>query len=493
MIKPAGVALIILLFFAFNIFFIIKFHRKQDSFEEYSVGNRSFGWLLYSFSFLGYWYAGALYISGFSLSANKGILSQYLTVYAVASLVILYFMAKPVWVWGKNYNLVTQADFIGLRYGNKLFKTIFSFLTLIFWFPWIIIEMKTIGYIVALTTYSYINSNAGMIIVCLFVIVYTFYGGVRASAIGSMIQSFAFIGLGSLVTGYLIWKIFGGLYTIFPMVESAKPYLLTLDWRDNGHHWASIIITGTLGGFAFPDMFKQLYTADSPRTIKKIVFIAPVVAIMIRFSLFTLGLGCFLISGFPLKSNFSLFWLADSFGGPILLGLFAVISLSASMSTFSAIISTSAIMVCKDWLGAAFRGLSPQSMLKLAKGLTIVIGIISLYIATIQIDNLLNIAVIMFDLIVQAIIPLFIGQYWRKSNLYGAFGGMTVGIVITLMGNFYPQAFQWTGGWSPGIIGLVVNLFIHIACGFVFGKQKHVDEMFDTVKFYKDPHLRKAI
>ena len=77
--------------------------------------------------------------------------------------------------------------------------------------------------------------------------------------------------------------------------------------------------------------------------------------------------------------------------------------------------------------------------------------------------------------------------------MYGAFGGMTVGIVITLTGNFYPQAFQWTGGWSPGIIGLIVNLLIHIACGFIFGKQKHVDEMFDLVKRYKDPHLRKPI
>jgi SSS family solute:Na+ symporter len=489
MIKLVDVAFVILVFFILNILVIVKFQKRQDSFEEYSVGSRSFGWLLYSFSFLGYWYTGTLYLSGFSLSASRGVFAQYLTVYSVASLAVLYFMAKPVWVWGKKYNLVTQADFIGLRYGSKLFKTIFSVITFSFWFPWIIIEIKTVGHIASLATYSRLDANAGMIIVCLFVIVYTFYGGVRASANASIIQATAFIGLDVILSGALIWKLFGGAAEIFPLVEAAKPSLLVLDAGEGGGYWASILLTGTLGAFAYPDMFKQLYTADSPRTIRKIVFLVPVVSLLGTLSLL-LGLGGSLMPGFPVQDEYSLFWFADIYGGPILLSLYAIIPLSASMSTFSAVINTSAVMVCKDFIGTVKKGLSSRDMLRYAKGLTIIIGILSLYIATIRVDNLMNIALIMFDLIVQAIIPLFVGLYWKKSNLPGAFGGMAAGIAIALIGNFYPQTFLWAEGWSPGMVGLAVNLAIHVICGLAFGRQSHVDELFDAVNEYGDPRFR---
>jgi hypothetical protein len=32
------------------------------------------------------------------------------------------------------------------------------------------------------------------------------------------------------------------------------------------------------------------------------------------------------------------------------------------------------------------------------------------------------------------------------------------------------------------MVGLMVNLAIHIACGIVWGKQRHVDELFDLLE-----------
>lgn len=472
----------ILIYLALNIFFLKKYHINQRTFESFSVGNRGFGWILFSFAYVGYWYVGSIYISWFNTAAQVGIFSQYLLIYSMASPIILYFMAKPVWIWGKIYHLETQADIIGLRYGNAKFKALFSILTFLFWFPWLILEMRTIGYTISIATNSFIDFNLGMIIICLFVIIYTFYGGVRASAIGSVIQVSIFAGLGLICFSFLIWKTYGNVHSLFSMLEKSYPALLTLRPEYGGFYWASVIITSTLGAFSLPGMFKLMYTADSPRTIKKTACIAPLVVIPTVFVVLLLGMGGQTLSEFPIGSESSLFWIAKTYGGNFILGLVAVFALSASMSTISGVINTAAVMISKDWINGLFLSISREQLLRNAKGATIAVGIFSLYIASIEIPNLLIITLLMYDCVVQAFIPLFIGQYWKRSNLIGASLGMIIGILIAIYGNIVPESIIWAKGWSAGMIGLMANLVIHFVCGVLIGKQDHVDKLFDDLE-----------
>ena len=480
-----GVTLIItciLVFLVINMAVIVRFHKHPDSFEAYSVGNRSFGFGLYSLTYVGYWYVGTGYIGWFSTSAQIGVFAQYLLIYSVASLVIFYFMAKPVWLWGKIFQLETQADIIELRYKNILFKRFFSILTFFFWFPWIILEMKTVGYTISVATGDAIDFNLGMVIVCLYVIIYTFYGGARGSAIGSTVQVICFAGLGAVIIGFLIWKAYGGIADLFETVNEQKPELLVLQKGYDGLYWASVVITSTLGAFCLPGVFRLFYLAESYRTIRKTACLVPFIVVPNFLLLLLLALGGKTLPGFPDIPEQSFFWIAKTFGGNLVLGLAAVVALAASMSTVSAVINSSAVIISKDWIGGIFKKASREEMLRYAKGATIAAGILSLYIASIDIPNLLSIALLMYDFIVQAIVPLFIGLYWKKSNIAGAGAGMVAGILIAVLGNIFPETVAWAGGWSPGMVGLMVNLAIHIACGIVWGKQRHVDELFDLLE-----------
>lgn len=472
----------IIVFLIINMAVIFRLHKHPDSFEAYSVGNRSFGFILYSLTYIGYWYVGSVYISWFSTAARVGVFAQYLLVYSLASLVIFYFMAKPVWTWGKVYQLETQADLIELRYKNMLFKRIFSIMTFFFWFPWIILEMKTIGYTISVVTDNGIDYNLGMVIVCLYVIIYTFYGGARGSAIGNAVQAICFAGLGFILIGFLIWKAYGDIFSLFDIVAEQNPELLTLQEDYNGLYWSSVVITSTLGAFCLPGVFRLLYLADSYRTIRKTACFAPIIVIPNFLLLLLLALGGMTLPGFPDIPEVPLFWIAKTYGGNLILGLVAVVALAASMSTVSAVINTSAIIISKDWIGGIFRKVSREDMLKYAKGATVAAGILSLYIASIDIPNLLLIALLMYDFIVQAIVPLFIGLYWKKSNLIGAGAGMIAGIMIAMLGNILPESIAWAGGWSAGMIGLMVNVTIHIFCGFVWNQQEHVDELFRSLE-----------
>ena len=99
---------VLLVFIAVNIAVIVLFHKRQETLEEYSVGSRSFGWILVSFAFMGGFYGGSIYTDWFSESARIGIFAQYTLIYYAGSHLILLFMIKPVWTWGKVYGLQTQ-------------------------------------------------------------------------------------------------------------------------------------------------------------------------------------------------------------------------------------------------------------------------------------------------------------------------------------------------------------------------------------------------
>ncbi|MDR0886172.1 MAG: hypothetical protein LBN22_07440, partial [Clostridiales Family XIII bacterium] len=86
---------------------------------------------------------------------------------------------------------------------------------------------------------------------------------------------------------------------------------------------------------------------------------------------------------------------------------------------------------------------------------------------------------------------------WRRVNLPGVSIGFTVGCLFSIIGNIWPATIAWAGGgglgWSGGMIGVFFNIIIIIICAFVFKPYERVDELFNTVKTYREVHTNKAI
>ena len=483
---------LIVLYFIINAVIIKLLGRKQDSLEEFGVGSRSFGWLLNAFSYIGGWYVGTIYTGWFSNSATIGVFAQYVLIYSISSLIFMFFMARPVWVWGKVYNLETQGDMVELRYGSKKFKFIFAILTFLFWSPWLILEVKTIGYVVQAATYQAIGFNIGLIIVSAFVVGYSFLGGARATAVGGLVQGLTFTIVGVIAIYYLIVRAYGGIGDLYSIVEEFNPALLTLGAL-GGRYWASVLITCTLGGFTIPGIFVRIYMADSPRSVKKAVLIAPIIGILIGYSILALGMGALTFDGFPADAQAGAFWMADKFGGAVFVGLIGILALAASMSTLAAVVNVASVLIAKDLVGTLAPRLDRKGLLKTARRLTILVGIAAILIATMDIPNLMFIALFMYDCSVQAFPVIFLGIYWKKANLPGAFVGMIVGVCWSLAGTFIPASIVWAGGWSGGMVGVFCNFAIMFIFGIFSKKDERVEELFQTLKTYKEPRISKLM
>jgi SSS family solute:Na+ symporter len=493
MLSKAAVTIgLILAYFIVNACIIKLLGKKQESLEEFGVGNRSFGWLLNAFAYIGGWYTGTIYTGWFSNAAGIGVFAQYVIVYSISSLFVMFFMARPVWVLGKVYGLETQGDLIELRYGSKKFKFVFALLTFLFWSPWLILEIKSIGYVVYAATYNSVGFNIGLILVSLFVIGYCFLGGARASAVGGLVQGITFTIVGVLAVYWLLVKVYGGFGDMYDMVEEMNDGLLMLGAL-GGRYWASVVITCTLGGYVLPGVFATIYRADSSRAVKKSVMIAPLAGILIGFTILSLGLGLSFFPDFPEDPQSSAFWISDKFGGPVMVGLMGILALAACMSTISAVLNTASVLIAKDLVGTLNAAATREKLFKYARVLTVGVGLLSIAIATMDIPNLMFIALVMYDCSVQSFPAIFIGLFWKRANLPGVSVGFVVGCVFSIVGNFYPAIIAWAGGWSGGMVGLFFNLIIIVVCAYAFKPYARVDELFDTVRNYKEIHTRKLI
>lgn len=460
-------------------------HKPQNSIEEYGVGGRSLGWLLVCFSYMGGWYVGATYTGWFAWSADLGLFAQYLIVYSTAGLIVMYAMAKPVWTWGKEYKLETQADIVELRYGSTFFALCFALLTGLAGAAWLVIEMITLGYIVSAATNQVVSFNAGMLILGSAVIFYSLIGGARASSVGALVQGLTFTVVGTITFYVLIVKAYGGVIPLMDLVVRNQPELLTLNVEKGlDMRWISAILTGTFGAFCWPTIFSRMYMASSPRETKRAVYVAPIAALMIAIVILWLGLGGRMVPGFPDDAQGGIFWMANQLGGPVALGLVGVFAASAAVSTISSNANGIAVLFAKNLVGAVVN--SEAVVLKCAKVLTVFLGVGAMAIATLELPQLITIALAMYDCVVQAIVPLLFGVYWRQGNLAGAIAGMSVGITIALGTLVFPELIEWAGGISGGLVGLAANALVYIVFAVRYGKQEHVDELFATLDLYDD-------
>ena len=474
---------VIIGFFIINAVIIKLAHRKQDSLEEFAVGGRSFPWYLSMFGFIGAWYVGAMYTGWFADSANLGLFAQYLALYSLGSMVMMYTIVRPVWVWGKEYQLETNADLAELRYGSKKFGTFIAITTFLFWSPWLIVEIKTIGYLISAATYGTVPFTLGLVLVSLFVVVYCWLGGARASAVGALVQGVFFTIVGTALVLYLMFQAYGGISPMFKQIAETAPELLVISDNVGYGGWSSAIIIGALGGMMMPGVFIRMYMTKNVTESKKAVLIVPFIGAIFTILLLWLGLGSGLLDGFPDDAQSGAFWIADQFGGPAALGLMGVFALAASMSTISAATLTAAVMIGKNILAPL--NLSRDQTLKVSKIATLFVGLIAIGIATLEIGRLVSIILYVYDCIVQVAVPMVLGLFWRRGNVYGAFTGTSAGMLVVLTAGIFPWLTDWAGSWSAGSVGLLYNLILYIVVSLLTKKQRHVDGLFETLENYQ--------
>jgi SSS family solute:Na+ symporter len=476
-------------FFAVVILVLQASGIRDRNFSEYAVGGRAFDARYQAMSFLNTWYPGAMFTAFGGMAASSGVISFYVLSYSLLTVVLMYLMARPVWIWGKTFDLRTQPDLLSLRFGSRHIKTIAAVVGIISGIPWLVLGMQALGTLfqyMSLGTLSFTQAVIAGVAVIALRQIWTVRMGMRGVVISDMVQGiFAYI-IGTLMlVGLILWMMFSKDIT-FASLEPRMFAIPSIGSTEGPLYVFSLIFTGAIGGWCWPYIFVRLFTANGVESLKKSAALAVPLSLVFCTALLVFGMLASKIPGVAEHPNDVWFIVSQEAGGLWLLGLAGVIVLAATMGHTDGNIQATGAQIANDLIGNYWK-LGERQLITLAKIGMLGLTILSSWLACLELPALFQLGVLAYQGIIQLAVPQFLGIFWRRGNKYGAIAGMTVGFAVAVaLELVFPGYMPWAYGLTSGAVALVVNLAIYVAFAYLLPEteadRKRVNELFDLVE-----------
>ncbi|SDK59963.1 solute:Na+ symporter, SSS family [Methylophilus rhizosphaerae] len=440
---------------------------ESFNFSNYAIGNRSFGTKYQTMSLLNTWYPGAMFTAWGSMAVMNGVMSFYVLNYSLLTLILMYIMARPVWAWGKQYDLKTQPDFFALRYNSNNIRIITAAIGIISGIPMLILSMQALGEIfkfLSLGSLSFSQSVFTGVMVIALRQIWTIKIGMNGVVISDYYQGIVSYIFGTMMLiGLILWLVFAqGIG--FDSLPESRFHLSGFGDDEGPLYLFSIVVTGTLGGWCWPYIFVRLFTAKDVNTLKRSAAHTVPISFMFCTSLLIF---CMLASALPevaADPEGVWFLVSKQAGGYILLGLAGMIVMAASMGHIDGHIQATGAQIAND----IFRGLGVRSSHRLiivSKICMLAITLLCSWLACLQLPALFSLAVLSYQGIIQLSVPQFLGMFWKRGNKHAAICSMSAGFLMAVLLEVY-YASKLPYGLTSGVVALPFNLAIYLALSF---------------------------
>jgi SSS family solute:Na+ symporter len=210
-----------------------------------------FGTNMTAFSLLG--------ASGEAYHEGIGVFGLMASSSALVIPAVFYFVGTRLWSLGKRFGYVTQAQYFRERWDSDLVGLLLFFTLMALLVPYVLIGMMAGGITVNQVTGGQVPEWVGNLVICLVVLVYVLYGGMRGTAWVNTFQTLLFMVFGALTLVVVTHRL-GGLGPAMARVAGAQPGLLVR----TGHIGKLELISYTcipLSVGMFPHLFIHWLTA----------------------------------------------------------------------------------------------------------------------------------------------------------------------------------------------------------------------------------------
>lgn len=476
----------------FLIVLLVVLQRTKGSadFSEYATAGRSFGPMFSAMAFVNTWLPGTIFIAFAGYAASAGAIGFYFVAYSILAVVLMFLLAKPVHEWGRRFDLRTQADLLGLRYGSTAVRVIAALIGVIASFPWIVLGMQSLTLVFEYLSFGAVPA-AGAAFIGIGVLVARQWWTVRLGARGLVISDFvqgivAYLVGTVLILGLLTWLLTNG-----HGFGEVDPTFFTLPGPgsvDGPLYLFSLIATGALGGWCWPDIFVRLFASNSTHTIKRAAVMASPLLLIFGSSLCLLALAASTYPGVA-EAPDEVWFLTASIGGPVILTLAGVCVLAATMGNVGANLQALGAQIANDVVGVA-RGTRVEDPRwgKISVGvLTLLAGAVAVATTDALSSGMVALAQVSYQGIVQLAPTVFLGIFWRRGNATAAVAAMVLGFgTACVLQVLYPIAIPALGGLTSGVAALAVNFAVYIVVAYAMpsnaDEKRRVDELFDSLQ-----------
>ncbi len=383
-------AILVVVFFAVMVAVGLYCKKHATNVDGFVLGGRSVGPWLTAFAY-GTSYFSAVIFVGYAgqFGWNFGVSSTWIGLgnAFIGSLLAWCILGRRTRVLTQHLSSNTMPDFFMKRYNSNALKTAASVIIFIFLIPYTASLYNGLSSLFALA--FNVPYSVCIIVMALFTGLYVIFGGYMATAVNDFIQGIVMLGgIAAVVLAVLNQN--GGLAESLNLLASSENggAEYTALFGPNPLFLTVVVLLTSLGTWGLPQMVGKFYAIKNEKAIKTGTVISTVFAVIVAG-------GCYFLGGFG-----RLFVSADAVkaGGfdiivpsmisslsPYIIGIVIVLVLSASMSTLSSLVLTSASTLALDVIiPARKKEVTEKSKLFIVRALIVFFIILSAVIAILK-------------------------------------------------------------------------------------------------------------
>lgn len=469
----------LLLFFGVMIGIGLYCRRHATDVNGFVLGGRSVGPWLTAFAY-GTSYFSAVVFVGYAgqFGWKYGIAATWagLGNAFIGSLLAWAVLGRRTRVMTQHLDSATMPEFFGKRFSSGALKLWASVIIFIFLIPYTASLYNGLSRLFGMA----FNIDYSLCVVAMAILtgIYVIAGGYMATAINDFIQGIIMI-VGIIAVILAVLNTQGGFLAALeklaavsdPAVSSA-PGVFNSFFGPDPVNLLGVVILTSLGTWGLPQMVQKFYAIKSEAAISKGTVIST------AFALIVSG-GCYFLGGFGRLFDSPALYKADgsvlydaivpsmlSTLPDILIGIVIILVLSASMSTLSSLVLTSASTLTLDFIkDNIVKDMDDKKQLVYIRVLIVFFIVISVVLALNPPTFIAQLMGISWGALAGAFLaPFLYGLYWKGVTRAGVWASFACGVGITVSNMFFKFiASPINAGAAAMIVGLIVTPVVSLA------------------------------
>ena len=417
--QSTSLALVIGISLVFTLFGLV-YSKKYQGINNYLTANRSVKFFSLSTSLVAS-ALGAWILFGPASAATWGGIGAVIG-YALGTafpMIFLIYLGKKIRnEFPKGSTLI---EFLRKRFGKSLFKLIL-FMTIFYMFIFLCAEVTAVSLLINYISGTPLWITASIVLIA--TLIYTLYGGLRASIFTDMIQMIIIIILFVISAIYLLS--FTGDQFSFDFIYEKNPQLLSVNYIPNYTAGITFFIAVAATNLFHQGNWQRVYAAKNNEVLKKSLILAFIVIIPIVYFMGFSGLVAVSVNSkvIPDLGFFSLL-LKDQ--TEFLSLVIIILGVSLTISTIDTLVNAISSLIVVDGK-ATFNLKHNINYLRFSKSFIIVLSIIAFIIASKGFSVLY--LFLLADLFCCAfVLTVFYSFYNKKINEKTAYISIIVGLI----------------------------------------------------------------
>ncbi len=452
--------------FALSIYAYVK-RKKVNQFTDYFIGNRTMGGFLLAMTLAATYISASSFIGGPGAAYKYGLGWVLLSMIQVPTVLLsLGILGKKFAILARKYNAITLSDMLYAHYKSKT----------IVWFASIALVVAFVGAMTVqfvggarlLESSVGIPYKVGLLIFGIGTVIYTAFGGFRASILNDAFQGLVMI-IGSILLLTAIIYAGGGLTAIVERLKEIDPALLTPQGPGNFMDFpfmASFWILVCFGVVGLPHTAVRCMAYKDSKAVHRGIIIGTIVVTVIMLTMHLSGaLGRAIIDDLTIPDQI-VPTLIIKVMSPLAAGIFLAAPLAAIMSTINAQLLQVSSVIIKD----LFLSIKPETkcsdktLTRISVIITFIFGALLILAAWNPPDMIIWLNLLAFGGLEAVFLwPLVLGLYWKKANATGALCSMFAGAIsYTFLAAYNIKICSFHPIVPSLIIGLVVFIIANI-------------------------------